>query len=284
MGLLISKANDKNQTIVTINNLGIYFQELRLKDRPMSTRVKIGKLAIVDGSVMAEYEEINQLETLICDRNTLETQVKAAKDLLAMPDELIDNEDAIAVRSELAALKTELSLLNANAGLFVGSDNKYYHAHATGLCKSRIAEKKKQQKELKPVSLKVQRQANYDALVQKLKSVQDAIASNPINSLQCLDAKSMQGIDALVDKARARHQQAKFKGEFVGFTHYPTREYFYEQQAREVLKKHNETLLAKGEEDGFIDFDAAMAIVCRRFAMSDDIKKKANAANPLLKK
>lgn len=283
MGLLISKANDKNQTIVTINNLGIYFQELRLKDRPMSQRVKIGKLAIVDGSVMAEYEEIHQLETLICDRNTLETQVKAAKDLLAMPDELIDNEDAITLKRELALLKTDLALLNSNAGLFTGS-NSYYHAHATGLCKSAIADKEKQLRELKPISMKAQRQANYDALVQKLKSVREAIAVNPINSLQCLDAKSMQGIDALVDKARARHQQAKFKGEFIGFTHYPTREYFYEQQAREVLKRHNEALLAKGIDDGFIDFDAAMAIVCRRFAKSDEIKKKANAANPLLKK
>ena len=282
MGLLISKANDKNQTIVTINNLGIYFQELRLKDRPMSPRVKIGKLAIVDGSVMAEYEEIHALEALICDRNTLETQVKAAKDLLAMPDELIDNEDA-AIKSELASLETDLALLNSNAGLFVGS-NSCYHAYAVGLCESAITDKKKQLKELKPISMKAQRQANYDALVQKLKSVQDAIAVNPINSLQCLDAKSMQGIDALVDKARARHQQAKFKGEFVGFTHYPTREYFYEQEARQLLKRHNETLINRGEEDGFIDFDAAMAIVCRRFAKSDDIRKIANAANPLLKK
>ena len=281
MGLLISKANDKNQTIVTINNLGIYYQELRLKDRPMSQRVKIGKLAIVDGSVMAEYEEINQLETLICDRNTLETQIKAAKALLAMPDELIDNKDAL--KRELALLRTDLLTLNGNATLFTGS-NRHYHEYATGLCESAIADKKKQLMELKPISMKAQRQANYEFLIQKLKSVQDAIASNPIHALQSFDAKSMQGIDALVDKARARHQQAKFKGEFVGFTHYPTKEYFYEQEARQLLKRHNEVLINRGEEDGLIDFDAAMAIVCRRFAKSDEIKKKANAANPLLKK
>lgn len=233
MGLLISKANEKTQTIISINNLGIYFQELRLKDRPLSPRVKVGKLAIVDGSIMAEYDEVFQLEALICDRSTLETQVKAAKELLALPDELVDNPDAT------------------------------------------IPEK---------FSLKNQRQENYNALVKKLKATQDAIADNPVHKLQSFNAKSMQGIDALVDKARSRHQQAKFKGEFVGFTHYPTKEFFYEQQAREVLKRHNEALLAKGVEDGFIDFDCAMAIVCRRFAKSDDIRKKANAANPLLKK
>jgi ssDNA-binding Zn-finger/Zn-ribbon topoisomerase 1 len=220
MGLLIGKSNDKNQTIVTINNLGIYYQELRLKDRPMSPRTKIGKLAIVDGSVMASYDEYNKLEALICDRNSLEKQLKVAGDLVSS-----------------AANDTE----------------------------------KKQRVKL--------------LLVKKLENVKQAIADCPISKLQSLDAKAFVAIDALVDKARARHQQGKANGgEFVGFTHYPTREYFYEQEARSLLKKHNEALVNKAMEDGFMDFDAAMAIVCRRFAKSDEIRKKANAANPLFKK
>lgn len=226
MGLLISKANDKAQTIVTINNLGIYYQELRLKDRPMSPRVKIGKLAIVkdeDGkdSVMATYQPMTDLDALISDRNSLEKEVRVAADMLGS-----------------AANDTE----------------------------------------------KKQRIKNHKLLSDKLETVKQAIAVNPINSLQCLDAKALQGIDALVDKARARHQQGKFNGEFVGFTHYPTKEFFYEQEARALLKRHNEALSAKGIEDGYMDFNAAMAIVGRRFALSDSMAKKANAANPLLKK
>lgn len=221
MGLLISKANDKNQTIVTINNLGIYYQELRLKDRPMSQRVKIGQLAIVDGSVMASYDEYNKLELLICDRNSLEKKVKVASDLVAS-----------------AANETE----------------------------------------------KKARVKHHKVLSDKLEAVKQAIADCPISKLESLDAKAFVAIDALVDKARARHQQGKANGEFVGFTHYPTREYFYEQEARQLLKKHNEALANKGEEDGYIDFDASMAIVCRRFAKSDEIRKKANATNPLVKK
>lgn len=280
MGLLISKANDKNQSIVTINNLGIYYQELRLGDRPLSPRVKIGKLAIVDSSVMAEYDEVYQLETLICDRSTLETQVKAAKDLLAMPDETTESDRIIALRSEISALETELAAMNHELAM----NNELTLSENIKVHKTVIADKKKQLKAIPQTSLKAQRQANYDALVHKLRAVQDAIASNPIHALQSFDAKSMQGIDALIDKARARHQQARFKGEFIGFTHYPTREYFYEQQAREVLKRHNEALANKGVEDGWIDFDTAMAIVCRRLAKSDEIKKQTNAANPLMKK
>jgi hypothetical protein len=221
MGLLISKANDKNQTIVTINNLGIYYQELRLKDRPMSQRVKIGKLAIVDGAVMASYDEYNELEAKISERNALEKLVKVAADMI-----------------------------------------------------NSAADDKEKKARIK----------NHEGLLTNLESVKQAIADCPVSKLESLDAKAFVAIDSLVDKARARHQMGKNGSEFVGFTHYPTREYFYEQEARQLLKKHNETLANKGEEDGFIDFDAAMAIVCRRFAKSDEIKKKANAANPLLKK
>lgn len=226
MGLLISKANDKNQTIVTVNNLGIYYQELRLKDRPMSPRVKIGELAIVTDekgkdSVMATYQPMVDLDALIRDRNSLEKEVKVAGDLVAS-----------------AANDTEK--------------------------KSRVK--------------------NHKLLSDKLEAVKQAIADNPINKLESFDAKSIQAIDSLVDKVRSRHQQGKRNGEFIGFTHFPTKEFFYEQEARALLKRYNEALSAKGIEDGFMDFNAAMAIVSRRFALSDDMAKKANAANPLLLK
>lgn len=225
MGLLISKANDKSQTIVTINNLGIYYQELRLRDRPLSPRVKIGCLVIVneDGkdSVMATYQPMADLDALISDRNSLEKEVKVATDMISSA--------------------------------------------------ANDAEKK-------------QRIKNHKLLSDKLETVKQAIANNPIHKLESLDAKAIQAIDSLVDKARARHQQGKFNGEFIGFTHYPTKEFFYEQEARALLKRHNEALSAKGIEDGYMDFNAAMAIVGRRFALSDDMAKKANAANPLLKK
>lgn len=221
MGLLISKANDKNQTVVTINNLGIYYQELRWGDRPMSARVKIGKLAIVDGSVVAQYEEIHALDLLVGDRNSLEKKVKVASELIKT-----SNNDT---------------------------------------------EKKTRTK-------------NHKLLSDKLKEVEQTIHENPIYKLGSLDAKSIQAIDALVDKARARHQTGKNNGEFIGFTHYPTKEFFYEQEARSLLKRHNEALNSKGIEDGYMDFNAAMAIVSRRFALSDGMARMANAANPLLKK
>lgn len=226
MGLLISKANDKAQTIVTINNLGIYYQELRLKDRPMSPRVKIGELAIFTDekgkdSVMAVYQPLADLDALISDRNSLEKEVKVASDLIAAATN--DTEKKARVKS-------------------------------------------------------------HRSLSDKLELVKQAIAANPIHKLESFDAKSIQAIDSLVDKARARHQQGKFNGEFIGFTHYPTKEFFYEQEARALLKRHNEALSSKGVEDGYMDFSAAMAIVSRRFALSDGMAKKANAGNPLLKK
>ncbi len=220
MGLLISKANDKNQTIVTVNNLGIYYQELRLKDRPMSPRIKIGTLVIVDGSIMPSYDEYNALESLICDRNSLQKEVKVAGDLVS--------------------------------------------------CAANETEKK-------------QRVKNHKLLSDKLEKVKQAIADCPISKLESLDAKAFVAIDSLIDKARARHEIAKNGTDFAGFTHYPTKQFFYEQEARALLKRHNEALSSKGIEDGYMDFAAAMAIISRRFALSGKMAKEANEANPLRK-
>lgn len=212
--LLMTKSDDKNQTVVTINGSGIYYQELRLGDRPMSGRVRIGKLVLIDGEVMAEYDGLVELDALLSNRSDCEKKLAAAKSLL--------KEDAT----------DERKLVVEN--LTIGLDK-----------------------------------------------INEIIKDNAINRLHCLNAKVFQSVDRLLDKVRYRHKHVK--GEKISFTHYPTRAYFLQKQAEDLLKRRNEALEAAGKEEGYLDFDQAMVIIERRYEPVESAtsktagKKKAKA-------
>jgi hypothetical protein len=209
--LLMTKSDDKAQTVVTINGSGIYYQELRLGDRPMSGRVRIGKLVLIDGEVMAEYDELTIYDALLSNR--------------------------VDIEKKLAAVN---ALLKENA-----TDERRLVA---------------------------------DNLAIALDKITEVINENPTHRLQSLNAKVFQSVDRLLDKVRYRHKHVK--GEKISFTHYPTRAYFLQKQAEDLLKRRNEALEASGREDGYLDFDGAMLIIERRYAENTaaKTKKKAKAA------
>lgn len=209
--LLITKSDDKAQTVVTINGSGIYYQELRLGDRPMSGRVRIGKLVLIDGEVMAEYDELTIYDALLSNRVDIEKKLAAAS-----------------------------ALLKENA-----TD---------------------------------ERKLVVDNLAIALDKITSVINENPVHELQSLNAKVFQSVDRLLDKVRYRHKHVK--GEKISFTHYPTRAYFLQKQAEDLLKRRNEALESAGREDGYLDFDQAMLIIERRYAVQGKTatNKKAKAA------
>ena len=190
--LLMTKSDDKAQTVVTINGSGIYYQELRLGDRPMSGRVRIGKLVLIDGEVMAEYDQLTIYDALLSNRVDIEKKLAAAS-----------------------------ALLKENA-----TD---------------------------------ERKLVVDNLAIALDKITSVINENPVHELQSLNAKVFQSVDRLLDKVRYRHKHVK--GEKISFTHYPTRAYFLQKQAEDLLKRRNEALESAGREDGYLDFDQAMLII-----------------------
>ena len=208
--LLMTKSDDKAQTVVTINGSGIYYQELRLGDRPMSGRVRIGKLVLIDGEVMAEYDQLTIYDALLSNRVDIEKKLAAAS-----------------------------ALLKENA-----TD---------------------------------ERKLVVDNLAIALDKITSVINENPVHELQSLNAKVFQSVDRLLDKVRYRHKHVK--GEKISFTHYPTRAYFLQKQAEDLLKRRNEALESAGREDGYLDFDHAMLIIERRYAVQQKTatNKKAKA-------
>jgi hypothetical protein len=212
--LMISTANDKDQTVSTINGNGIYYQELRLGDRPMSKRVRIGTLVVLENDIVAEYDALSSHDACLSSRVLLEKEIAALSSLI------------------------------------------------------------KDAKKLKDANLVLERETELERKQGCLNTVNDAIANSPITKLQSLNAKSLAAIDKMIDKARARHQKNRKGKEFTGFNHFPTQEYFLEKQANELLKKHNDKLEAMGIDNGYIDFDSALAIVCHRFSKSVVIANK----------
>lgn len=210
--LLMTKSDDKNQTVVTINGSGIYYQELRMGDRPMSSRVRIGKLVLIDNEVMAEYDTLVEYDALLSNRSDIEKKLAAAKSLL----------------KESATDERKLVV---------------------------------------------------DNLTIALEKINEIISEHNIHRLQSLNAKVFQSVDRLLDKVRYRHKHVK--GEKISFTHYPTRVYFLQKQAEDLLKRRNEALESAGKEEGYIDFDTALLIIEKRYAKQPvdtaDCKTKATA-------
>jgi hypothetical protein len=219
MGLLISKANDKNQTLVTINGYGVFFQELRLGDRPQSPRVRVGKLVVLEEEgIVVDYDAIDDYEGLLVSRDTDTRVLTASEDVLStLMRDVTANKDAIAIRQE-------------------------------------------QNKKLR----------------ENLRVTNDAILSHPIRNLSCFNAVTMQNIDKLLDKVRYRHKHIE-GSDGVRFTHYPSRAYFIQRQAEDLLTRHNEALEKRGIESGYMDFDTALATVKARF---NKVQKTTTTTTP----
>lgn len=109
-GLLISKANEKNNTIVTINGQGVFYQELRLGDRQQSPRVRLGKLVVVEGEgIVVDYDAVNDYESLLVRRDTDTRVLAATQDLL----KTLTEKESIAIRqSEINQLEDSLKVTN----------------------------------------------------------------------------------------------------------------------------------------------------------------------------
>ncbi len=190
MSLLITKANDKNQTLISINEVGIFYQELRLGDRPKSNRVKIGSVALVDDSVQALSSEWDAFDMLVQRLNVVEKRLKA------------------------------------------------------------IATTKDEQVTVESDSLKIE-----------FNNLQTAIDNDPLSKLTTLSVKVVADLDKLVNTARYKHQWRS-----SGFSHHPTREYFLQRQAEDLVKRQNAALEAAGIESGYLDFQSAYAVIVKRYS------------------
>jgi hypothetical protein len=211
--LLITKADDKNNTIVTINGKGVFYQELRLGDRPMSARVRLGKLVVVDDEIVVEFDAWCEYDALLAERNTLEKTRNAAKDVIKSLEG-----DAVS-----------------------------------------------------------RKQTEIEQLTGAIARLEKRINEHPIRQLTVLNAKVMSAVDKMLDKVRHRHKSIETTDKTVQFTHHPSKEYFLEKQATELLTRHNEKLESRGIDEGYLDFDASMEIVTKRFAK---VEKKAPTPKP----
>ncbi len=206
--LLITKADDKLNTVITVNGKGVFYQELRLGSRPMSQRVRLGRLVVVDDEIVVDYDTWNEYDALLTERDTLEKTRNAAKDVLK------------SLEGEASELK----------------------------------------------------KAEIEKLTGAIARIEKKLNDNPIRELTALSAKVMSAVDKMLDKVRHRHKHLETTDKTVQFSHHPTREYFLEKQATELLTKHNEKLEAKGVNEGYLDFDMAFEIVQKRFTK---VEKKA---------
>lgn len=201
--LLITKGDEKTNTVVTINGKGVFYQELRLGDRPMSQRVRLGKLVVVDDEIVVDYDAWCEYDALMVERNTVERTKKAAVDVLKS----LEDPKAIKLKeSEIKKLEIALT--------------------------------------------EVERKMN----------------DHPVRSLTVLSAKVMASVEKMLNGVRHKHKHLETIDKTVQFSHHPTKEYFVEKQANELLKRHNESLEARGIEEGYLDFDAAMAVIEKRYS------------------
>ncbi|MCC5617479.1 hypothetical protein LC605_20790 [Nostoc sp. CHAB 5836] len=206
--LLITKGDEKTNTVVTINGKGVFYQELRLGDRPMSQRVRLGKLVVVDDEIVVDYDAWCEYDALIVERNTVERTKKAAIEVL----KTLEDSKAVKLK-EVEVKRLEIALTEA--------------------------ERK--------------------------------IKAHPVRSLTVLSAKVMASVEKMLNGVRHKHKHLETTDKTVQFSHHPTKEYFVEKQANELLKRHNESLEARGIEEGYLDFDAAMAVIEKRYSQKTKV-------------
>lgn len=206
--LLITKGDEKTNTVVTINGKGVFYQELRLGDRPMSARVRLGKLVVVDDEIVVEFDAWCEYDALLAERNTLEKTKSAAKDVVKSLEG-----DAV-----------------------------------------------------------TRKQSEIEQLTGAIARLEKRINEHPVRGLTVLSAKVMASVDKMLDKVRHKHQSIETTDKTIQFTHHPSKEYFLEKQATELLTQHNERLESRGIDEGYLDFDGAMEIVQKRFTKKPSAK------------
>jgi hypothetical protein len=99
--LLLTIDDSKLQSAVTINGNGIYYQEFRLGDRPMSQRVKLGRLDLIGTEVTAVYDEwlnydatrtqLSDVEKLLSAMPEGKEKASYAKERDRLADSLVNN-------------------------------------------------------------------------------------------------------------------------------------------------------------------------------------------------
>lgn len=115
--MLFVKADEKTNTVLTINDRGIYYQEMLTEYRPQSKRVRLGHLAIVDGEIMPDLTEWDDYAALVMSHRTTLKQISVIEDLLKDWKDDESKAESIAIKQlELQELQNRLefdeSLLN----------------------------------------------------------------------------------------------------------------------------------------------------------------------------
>lgn len=205
--ILVTKHDDRTNSMITLNSSGIWYQELLTTDRPQSKRVKVGHLVLVDGVITPEYKEWDDYAANVFTRRSLEKQIKVLQDL----------------------------------------EKSYSEGDS------------KDEESLKATQSKLE-----DCKMQLL-AVDHLIECDPIHSLTALTGKVQERVSKIVNSSTFKHKVEQ-SGDSVIFTHYQSKEFFLENEAKSLCKRHNEQLEKIGAETGYLDIETAREIIGKRFS------------------
>lgn len=242
--MLLTKADEKTNTVITINSSGIWYQELLTSDRPQSPRVKIGMLDMVEGEIMANYVSWDCYNALIFKRRTTEVEIKIVKSrildyykILGMPQEMSNDQEVAKFVKDLA---------------------KQFHPDSGSGNTEKMAEINDARDQLKALHKK------FLDLQIALENFDGAIDAAPIGKLTTLNGKVHERVNKLITSASFKN---KYKETSKGIVFQPlqTLEAFMESQAKDLVKRHNDHLEATKATTGFLDIETARDIIASRF-------------------
>lgn len=122
MSFMISKSDDKNQTVITINGRGIFLQELQMKlgngaIRPKSQRVKLGDVVMIQGDIEPSFSDWDEYDALVASVFTTEKKLNAAKSIkddLSKKTQNAETKKSVAnIDAEIKKLTDELTKLQS---------------------------------------------------------------------------------------------------------------------------------------------------------------------------
>lgn len=243
--MLLTKADEKTNTVITINTSGIWYQELLTSDRPQSPRVKLGKLALVEGEIMSDFTEWDEYNTLIVLRRVKESTIKVIKDRILDYYKVmgIDSKEVIGDRSVDGYYK-DLA--------------KVHHPDKEGGNSDRMKQINDARDQL------VALHSQHLELMTEIDFYSIAIEEDPIHKLSTLSGKIYERVNKLINASSFKHQ---FKETARGIVFQPlqTLDHFMESQAKDLVKRTNEHLEKMEITTGYLDIETAREIIAKRF-------------------
>lgn len=108
--MLFTQHDKKSNSVLTINNAGVFYQEMLTEHRKQSKRVKLGTLAIVDGEIMPNLHLWDDYADTVMSHRTLSKKIAAVKSTIDVmtKDDSFDAENVAIKQSELTELESAL--------------------------------------------------------------------------------------------------------------------------------------------------------------------------------